>query len=189
MTASSVPIVTAKDTAILRDLAKRIAEIAATPEMAARKQLITDLNGLRAEQPVIITETQGVLDEVIPLEMLSCEGEWARAMERGLRNKIFYFEQIGDDSIILPRVTYGHVVHDSGYGVHEIVHRGNDGAGHGSINWEPPLQSLPDDLQQLQYRTFEYDAEATLQGKMLLEEVFGGSWRWSTGVCSGGPRG
>lgn len=183
----TVPAVTATDTAILRELAKRVAEIAADPVMDARKQLITQLNGLHAERPVIIAEIQGVLDEVLPLAALTCEGEWARGMERWLRQKIFYYEQVGDDSFILPRVYYGHVVRDSGYGVHEVTHRGDDGAGHGSICWDAPLQNLPEDLQKLHVRTFQYDAEATQQGKMLLEETFGGilevvnrSWFWWT---------
>ena len=86
-------------------------------------------------------------------------------MERRLRDKIFYYEQIGDDTLILPRITYGHVVHDSGYGVSEVMHRGDDGAGHGSCKWEPPLHHLPDDLQQLHFRTFHYDTEATTRAK------------------------
>ena len=54
-----MPAITANDTAILRDLAKRVAEIAADPIMEARKRLIIKLNGLQAERPLIITETQG----------------------------------------------------------------------------------------------------------------------------------
>ncbi len=174
MTIETTPVISKRDIAILRDLARRVAEIAADPVMEERKRLVKKLNGLQAERPVIVTETSGVMDEVIPLNTLICRGEWARGMERGLRNKIYYFEQIGDDTIILPRVTYSHVVHDSGYGVTEVVHRGNDGAGHGSFNWEPPLKDLPEDLRQLHFRTFHYDPEATRRGKEQLEDLFGG---------------
>jgi len=179
--------ISTRDTAILRELAMRVAEIAADPIMEERKRVWKALNGLHAERPVILTETHGALDEVIPLSTLTCEGEWARGQERGLRNLIFYYEQVGDDYIIDARISYGHVVHASSYGVEEVKHQGNDGAGHGSYNWEPPLKNLPDDLAKLSPRTYRYDAEATLQAKEQLEEVFGGilevtnrSWYWWT---------
>ena len=174
MTTRTETTVSARERALLRELATRVAEIAADPVMEERKRLWIKLNGLQAERPMIITETGGVMDEVIPLDTLTCESEWARGMERGLRNKIFYFEQIGDDTIMLPRVTYGHVVHGSGYGVEEVVHRGNDGAGHGSYVWDAPLKKLPEDLEKLHFRTFRYDAEATRREKERLEDVFGG---------------
>ncbi|MHB9131391.1 MAG: hypothetical protein ACYDBB_09915 [Armatimonadota bacterium] len=174
MAVSTAPMVSAKDKALLRQLGARIVEIAADPVMAERRRLWKKLNALEAERPMILTETGGVLDQTTPVCTLQCEGEWARGVERGLRDKIFYYEQVGDDMVIEPRITYGHVVHQTNYGVQEEVHRGNDGAGHGSYVWEAPLKKLPEDVRKLRFRTFTYDREATDTQCARLEEVFDG---------------
>jgi hypothetical protein len=174
MTVSTYHAISANDAAILRGLGARVAEIAVDPVNVERRRLWTQLNALRGERPMVLTETGGVYPETMPDSKLVCEGEWARGLERGLRDKIFYFEEIGDDMVIEARVTYGHCVRHDGYGVSEEVHRGNDGAGHGSYVWEAPLQELPKDLDKLHMRRYSYDADLTAQIGDALRETFDG---------------
>jgi hypothetical protein len=182
--------ITPHDTEILRRLGARVAEIAVDPVNIERRRLWQRLNALEAERPMILTETGGVIDETMPKSVLECEGEWARGIERGLRDKIFYFEQVGDDMVIEARVTYGYCVGHDGYGVPDEVHRGNDGAGHGSYVWTAPLQDLPKDLEKLHPRHYTVDRDTTAQIGAALEAAFagvlkverrGGYW-WTQGL-------
>ncbi|HEY3415525.1 MAG TPA: hypothetical protein VGM23_01460 [Armatimonadota bacterium] len=174
MSTQTQPTVSQRDTEILRALGARIADAANSPQMAERRRLWRKLNALEAERPMVLTETGGVLDQVIPLSSLHCEGEWARGVERGLLDRLFHFEEIDDDLIFWPRMTYRNVVNISDYGVPYEAHRGDDGAGHGSYVWESPLQRLPEDLDKLSPRTFTFDAEATDAQRVILEAVFTG---------------
>jgi hypothetical protein len=183
----TAPAVSQQDIDILRRLGERVAVIATDPAMAERRRLWTRLSALQGERPLVMVETGGVLDEVIPRETLSCTGDWARGVERNLRNKIFYWEQVQDDTPIEPRVTFSTRVTGTDYGVHEVVHRGNDGAGHGSYTWEAPLQDLEKDLAKLHFREYTVDVEATQQERQALEMVFDGilpvverNWYWWT---------
>ncbi|HOS44358.1 MAG TPA: hypothetical protein PK794_11740, partial [Armatimonadota bacterium] len=166
--------VTARDRAILRALGARIAEIAVDPVNVERRRLWKQLNALHAERPMVLTETGGVITETMPVSALECAGEWARGIERGLRDRIFYFEQVGDDMVVEARVTYGHVVRHDGYGVPDEVHRGDDGDGHGSYVWEAPLRELPKDLDKLHPRRYTCDPDATARLGEALEAVFDG---------------
>ena len=74
-----------KDILVLRDLYRRQREIAADPVMEERGRLWLRHAALEGERPMILAETVGVLDELIPLATLRCQESWARELERGLR--------------------------------------------------------------------------------------------------------
>lgn len=167
-------IVSACDRDILRRLAARVAEVAATPVMDERRRRWKKQSALQGERPLLLAEAGGVIDQLIPIAALECEGEWARRVERhGLRERLFIAEQVVDDMVLEAHICYGHVVHDSGYGVQAVHHRGDNGEAMGSYVWESPIKSLPDDLAKLQPRVLRYDQEATLREKERLETVFG----------------
>jgi hypothetical protein len=110
----------------------------------------------------------------MPFNKLECEGDWARGIERGLREKIFNFEQVGDDTVINARITYGNVVSNTGTGVEAVFHRSESDVLMGSCVWDPPLKELPKDIEKMHFREYTFDREATEQQKSALEEVFGG---------------
>ena len=70
--------VSERDKGILKSLAGRIAEIGGDPVMDERRRLWKKINALDMERPVIMVETWGVIDEIIPVDTLTCQGEWAR---------------------------------------------------------------------------------------------------------------
>ena len=169
--------VTERDRAILRRLAERIAEIADDPLMEERRRLWKKLNALQAERPMVLTETFPVAkdgDEMAEVMPEECEGEWARAVERALRDKILHFEFVQDDAVVEPRITYQTVVESTGYGAEETYHYGVSDYGRGSYVWDPPVKHLPDDVGRLKLRSYRLDAEATARTRERLEHVFGG---------------
>ena len=82
---SSLPIFAVQDRRILRDLARRVAEIADDPVMGERRQLWSEHNSLRSKRPMMLIFPEGSWVELIPEKGLQCESEWARAVEMRLR--------------------------------------------------------------------------------------------------------
>ena len=85
----------------LRELAKRQAEYAALPIMAARKQMWYDLNdGRPGARPPVIVETWTFDRDFMPDELFQCSSEVGRAIERQLLRNVRNHELIDDDKVI-----------------------------------------------------------------------------------------
>ena len=81
--------ISAADRGILRDLAKRIAEIAAEPIQKQREQMWVKLNTLEKTRP-LVRAFQIPWNEMNVAEELTLrsEGQWSRGLEDGLRKVI-----------------------------------------------------------------------------------------------------
>ncbi len=180
------------DLSILRSLGEKIARIAEHPVMDERRSSWKAEKALRGVRPMILAESGGVIDEVVPLSSLQCEGEWARGIERWLRDRIFHAESVGDDYVVEPRVYYGGVVTSSDFGVQTVYHKPETDGVLGSHVWDAPLKKLPEDIEKLHFREHVFDAEATLESKTTLESVFAGilavenksSYWWTLGLTN-----
>ncbi len=184
------------DLTILRGLYKRQREIAQDPAMQERRRLWARhaaLNSDRADtgaRPMILAETGGVLDELIPLSTLRCQADWARQMERELRELIFRHEHVRDDFVVLPWIQYGWRVEIGDFGVTTALVRGNNEGKLGSYHWDPPLKDLDKDFNKLRFRALSVDREQTAAWAAFLEEHFGdimpvrlrANYWWTTGL-------
>ncbi len=190
MSDTSQSTIREKDRAILRGLASRIAEIAADPIMEERKSLWNKMNSLRGERPMILTEAMGIGDEAMPFNKLECEGDWAKNLERTMREKIFHFEEIGDDFIVHPFISWNNAISATDYGVQSVTHRTDNEGKMASYSWDAAVGNLSEDLHKLKHRTFQHDKEMTEAGKSELESVFGdimplrhvASYWWTQGL-------
>lgn len=179
-----------KDIRILRDLFKKKRELAEMPVMEERRRLWLDHAGLNSHRPMILAETQGVVDELIPISTLQCEEEWARRLERELRELIFRVEEVADDFVVEPRIEYLWQVKVGNYGVETQLVRGDNQGKLGSYHWDPPITDLDKDFDRLHFRSLEVDREGTLAWKSFLEENFGdilpveqrGMYWWTSGL-------
>ena len=145
------------DIRLLRDLYKRVAELAHDPVMEERRQSWLKLASLERTRPMILAELGGVLDETVPLSSLRCQEEWARDLERGLRTLIFQAEQVGDDFVIEPWINIRWDIDMGDYGV-EIKETWADNAGKlASRKWDSPIKDLDRDLDKLRFRDFLRD--------------------------------
>ena len=167
-------VLNSDDVRTLRDLAWRVLEISKDPIMAERRRLWLKHASLKGERPMILAETGGVLDELIPIASLRCTEDWARGLERGLRNTIFMHERVNDDSVITPAVSYNWHVNTGDYGVQPTRYSTTNEGKLASYRWDPPLRNLREDFAKLRPRSFSVDREAMLPWKKTLEEVFGG---------------
>ncbi len=178
------------DILILRDLYRRKREMAQDPVMEERRQLWTQHASLNSQRPMILAETQGVVDELVPLASLQCKVDWARSLERGLRELVFRYESVQDDYVVEPWIEYLWDVTIGDFGVKTELQRGDNAGKLGSYVWEPPIQNLDRDFDRLRFRSLTVDREKTLAWKSFLEEHFGdilpvrqrGLYWWTTGL-------
>lgn len=178
------------DIVILRELFTRKREMAQDPVMAERRRLWLRHAALDGERPMILAETGGVLDELVPLSTLRCQAPWARGMERSLRELVFRYEHVQDDYVVEPWIQYGWAVSIGEFGVApEFVHGANEGR-LGSYTWDPPIKDLDADFGKLAFRELSVDRGKTVAWGRFLETHFGdilpvrrraGYW-WTTGL-------
>jgi len=180
--------VSPRERAIIRECARRVAEIAADPTQEAKKRLWLKLNALEATRPLIFADPENAWYEIIPASQLRCEGNLARLWEFKLLKEIFWAEKIRDDRVIEPAFTVYHVFEESGWGLDVRIIGGDDG---GSYRWDPPLTDYAL-LDRLKFRQFMVDPERTRQLQEIASDVFGdvlevrlaGVWWWSHGMTS-----
>jgi hypothetical protein len=164
------------DLKVLRDLAKRLREIAGLPENLERKKLWYKHDQGDGERPMVLIEILGVDDHEFDDEYnrVECTEEWARGVERELRRTVYQFERIGDDKVIEPFFNCPWLVEKGDYGVRtDYVHGENPEGTRGSYRWEAPIKDLDADFGRLHHRTPSVDREARLAWKAHIEEVIG----------------
>lgn len=161
------------DARILRSLLEKKRDLANMPIMAERKALWLRHASLDSQRPMILAETGGVLDELLPVSDLRCQADWARQMERELRETIYRCEQVADDWVVEPRTTIPWDVSIGDYGVETVLVRGNNSGKLGSYHWDPPLRLVDSDLDRLHFRALSVNRELTLARKAFLEANFG----------------
>ena len=162
-----------KDTTLLRDLASRVADLAALPVQDELRTQWTALNGLRPVRPMVSIfqvpwhemNVNGELD-------LHAEDPWARGMENGLRMQLYQWDHFRDDTIIEAAVPCQLAFSDTGFGVGEISDV-NSSSGLASRHFHEQFKTL-DDVQKIKLPEVTYDAAATEESFSRLSELFDG---------------
>ena len=176
-----------KDIEILRELAKKVAEIANLPEMEQRKKAWVHFNGLRPSRPMVLCFPEGAWSELLPADALLCEDGQLRAWEWALRQKIYWWENLRDDNVIEPFFDMGHHVAVGDFGLTtEYI----GGENKGSYSWKPSITNLEQDLEKLKFRTIQAYPDGTKQALDTAGEIFGdilpprvrGNFWWSLGL-------
>ncbi len=158
------------DRSVIRDLAKRVAEIAALPIMAERKRLWVEHNGLRPARPMILVFPEGAWCELLDDSQLVCVGELARAMELALRRRIYTGERFQDDTVIEDTWDVSPAVSDTGWGLtgRQIASSERRGAKGFQV-----VLTGPEDLKKLRHPEVIYDAPATAAKGDQAQDLLG----------------
>ena len=104
---------------------------------------------------------------------LQCTGEWARRIEKELRNRMHEIEVLHDDNFVQPYMEYAPQIVRGDFGVPSGIHRvaGVDRA----FNYQPPLKTLAEDeFERLHHRENVWNQEVETQERDRLVEVFQG---------------
>jgi hypothetical protein len=184
---SAEPKVSSKDREILRSLAGRVREIAELPEQATRKRRLANHNALQPERPIILAFPEGAWVELLPDSSMQCEDQTLRGWEKGLRQKIYWWDHLRDDNAIEPFFNIGWKIDRGNYGFDIAYEHGDN---RGSYHWVAPIQEIDADFDRLKPATFAVDREKTFADVALATDVFGdllparirGSYFWTSGL-------
>ncbi len=160
----------AHDKQILRELARRVAEIGHHPRQAERREMWKRHNGLQKTKPMVLIFPEGAWSEILPHDTLQCTDGLARRIEWHLRHKIYYWERLRDDNVIEPRINIGLVWSHTGWGlqpgrIHSDVARG-------AWHPDPPIKD-PSDLAKLRFPDLVVDDEATQRNYEQVADAVG----------------
>jgi len=161
-----------QDVAVLRDLAKRVADIAAKEVQDQRRELWRRHNSLQRTRPLVYVRWFSVWWEILEPQ-LQCSDPLFRRAELALRDKI-YQDRLGDDVIIEPwltiRATHAGPPDARRWGP-EIRHSSKTAA-KGSWQFRPPLVEEAD-LDKLVMPDHRIDEQATARDLHRLTEAIG----------------
>ena len=168
------PIVSQRDRETVRALAEQVAEIAALPVQATKRQLWTRLNRLDPIRPMVwINE--------LPWHELDCdelrpraEDEIARRVEEKLRNTLYLWRHMPTDMVVDGVYLSPYVYHDSGYALGlDAVRSFDDGlAVSNAADWVPVIKTEAD-IDQIQTPVITPDWETTERDLERVADLIG----------------
>lgn len=176
------------DREVLRRLAERVAELAARPIEAEKRELWFRHNALESTRPVIFCDPEMGWQEVVTPNSLRCGGRLARRWEMSLRKEIFWGAEMGDDYVIEPYFDVAHVYAGPDWGLKEEWIGGEMGSSH-AVRWKAPIKSVAD-LDLLHLPVIEINSQATEHLLSEARTIFDGhltvrlktQWWWTLGM-------
>jgi len=180
--------VTTRDAQTLRELGRRATEIGHDPVNRERAGLWDRLNKLEESRPLVY-----ILQRVanVPWDELHVDGELtlptetplARELELELRQRIYRYSHLRDDSVFEPKVYCTYEIDVSSYGVDAQSEQSelsmNDIASRHFVK----VIETEDDLDKIQPPILRYDAERTAAKHAVLREIFDGILEVECRLC------
>ena len=155
---------------LLRDLAQQVADAAALPVMAERRELWKRHNSLRPARPMILVFAEGAWRELLPDVSLKCTGKAARAIEWNLRHRLYTHEHLLDDTVVEKDWVVQKVVKSSGWGLEPKWRAAPSATGAGAFE---PVLHAPADLKKLRFPEISVDDKATAADMAGAQDLFG----------------
>jgi hypothetical protein len=162
--------ITAAERTVLRDLARRVAETAALPEMAERRNLWRTHNSMQESRPTIYINPQGSWGELVPPSDLRCVGQRARGIESDLRRRLYAFRHFASDNVVEAEWVVCKAIRSSGWGLEP--RRRPSTQPRGAFGFDPVIHK-PSDLRKLRFPDVQYDEATTLRALDLARDLFG----------------
>ncbi|MGI5816919.1 MAG: hypothetical protein ACOX9R_02360 [Armatimonadota bacterium] len=172
---------------VLRELARRVAEIAADPVQDERRAIWYAQNALTPIRPPVFVSPDGAWAELIPERLLACRSDHARAIELALRKRIYAHEHFGDDQVVDAQWRVPFAVTRTAWGIGPVMRETEEDRG--AHAWDAPVRSRGD-IERIQTPTASHDVEESRRRLAWHEELFDGIldvhlhglWWWSLGL-------
>lgn len=161
------------DRTLLRDLAQRLAGLAALEPNQAKIEQWTRLNALDADvPPQVLTHLWPLAwSEVLPDSGLCCTDETARAYERSLRRRIWSAENLDDDGVVEPVVHYPQTAWLDPYDGLHVKKRWANEAEAGAAEFVPVIVQRSD-IEKLRDPVLHIDHDANSRAREEALELF-----------------
>ena len=161
---------TDSDRSILRDLARRVTDIADDPVMVTRRQRWIEHNSLRSIYPMMLVFPGGSWCELLPDISLQCTDEHARGIEFTLRWRIYGYEHFKDDTVVDKNWDVTKVITSSGWGLEAQWIPSSEARG--ARHFDPVIKESAD-LKNLRHPEISYDEKSSLQALDEMQNLFG----------------
>jgi hypothetical protein len=158
------------DRQILRNLAHEVAELAALPIQAERRELWKKHNSLQPTRPMILVFPEGAWEELLTGTDLLCVGEKARSYEWSLRSRIYTHKHFQDDTVLEREWKVYKAIHISGWGIEgkRIPSTEERGA------WKfDPVITQATDLKNIKFPEVTHDEKETHLRMEEAQDLFG----------------
>lgn len=166
----------AREYATLRELGKRVAEIASLPVNKDRKELWKSLNSLRPVRPMVAIDQipwheMNVNDELTVV----CTDPFLRHLELDLRTTLYRWAHMRADMVVEPVIRVPKLMTDTGFGLGvsetvAITDSENLIQGH---SYHDQLQT-DDDLNKIRTPEVHFDEQGTARREEIAREIFDG---------------
>ncbi len=162
--------VSGSDRDTIRELARRVADIAAEPVMSERRELWKRHNSLSPERAMVLLFPEGGWNEILPRDTVSCSTEKARRIEWQLRASIYHHEHFDDDTVIEKTWVVRKAVWNSGWGLDVKHHDATQERG--AWGFDPVIKAACD-LDKLKHPTVTHDEALTSDVLGKTEDLLG----------------
>jgi len=159
-----------KDVEIVRDLAKRVREIANLPCQRERAELWKAHNSLKRTRPLVLIFPEGSWRELLPWDSLECSDEFCRWVEYDLKVRLYYWDFLQDDSVITDIIASPIYINNSGWGI--SIQTSNPEEAYGAVRYEPVIKEEKD-LEKLRKPKLWVDWGATEEHYEKLCDLVG----------------
>ncbi|MBW7863512.1 MAG: hypothetical protein H3C30_03740 [Candidatus Hydrogenedentes bacterium] len=165
-----------KDISIIRELAARVAELAALPAQEEKRALWRALNALKPVRPMVMMD-QVCWSELSGDEALvnQCDDAECRDYETQLRRILYQWDHFRVDMVVEPFIRVPKAIHNTGFGVAvdediAVMDPSSEVVGHRFHN---QFQSM-DDLEKIKTPQITHDPAETARRMAVAHELFDG---------------
>ncbi|NOY80775.1 MAG: hypothetical protein GXP31_07195 [Kiritimatiellaeota bacterium] len=176
MDTASGPGIPDEDRRVLRELGRRMSEIAALAVQQERRELWTRLNDLQSVRPMVwIFEVPwNEMDAEADLR-LRCSHPLARGIEDGFRKRLYQWRRMPGDMVVGPVFEVPPVLRDTGFGLWEDVDIERTDESSSVVSRRYHIQISTDaDFEKIRMPEISLDVDAWRQRLEVLSELFDG---------------
>lgn len=160
------------DREVLRNLAGQVADIAASDRMQKLQAEWKLHNALQSPRPMICVSPEGSWVEILNEKDLECQDPLLRSFEYRLRQKLFWANEIQDDTPVSSYFNVPYVTTQSFY-LDGVDNNETRVEARGSFHYEKLIDDLEEGLGKLKFRRVSYDAEQSARNLAAAQEAFG----------------
>jgi len=170
------PAVPDQEKRLLRELAKRKAEIAALPAREERTHLWTKLNNLESIRPMVwlfeVPWSEMDTDHELTLQ---CSTEFCRRLEQMLRRQLYRWDHMQADMIVEPFIALPPPVRDTGFGitVQADIVRSDAASSIASHHYHVQIKEEAD-VEKIKIPEISLDRDTWERNFCVLSEIFDG---------------
>jgi len=165
--------ITEKHRQVLRDLARRVAEVAADPIQGRKVAEWKRHNALRPGKPLVLVYVEDVWEEFLPPGTIHCEDELCRGIEWTLRERLYRAEHLRDDWPLTAELTTPLTINDPGSGFRVEECRPDATGKRTTVAYEPVIGDDADPEDVFHKRTLAVDWDASRRRRDRVTDLVG----------------